>query len=811
MVCVYCALWGEANSSFNIVYEVFTSDPFVYVLKGDDTYEIVDLTDDTLSEYIIPDMVNGKKVTSIADSIFYPARSTMTNVVFGNNIKKIGAYSFYHCKSLTELNFNEGLEEIGKHAFQECDILSSITIPTTFKTFGKNAFTDCFELATITYKAINANDMDDECRPFSNSSSQRQDMEVIFTEDVIHIPACLFRSSSSKGSHAYLTKVTIGENVQTIGDHAFYNSFSLATLNFNATRAEDFNSSADIFYAAGVLADELVVNMGNNVENIPANIFHGSSSTTNYINIKSLTIPEGVKDIGASAFKYTFGLEHLYFNAIDCANMEDEDDIFYQTATLAPNGCEVVVGDQVTRIPAHLLHGSSDKEKFNHFTKLTIGLSVKEFGLYAFRNCYGLKEVLYRAENCNDLSSSLRVFDRCGENTDGLIFTVDDTVQRIPAYLCETTTSTAAHTIELTIGQNVTSIGSRAFGHFEYLSKIFYNATAMPDFDLSTFVEDSPNIFYDAGQLNENGIELVIGENVTSIPSYLFHCHTNGFPNIKTMNIPEKVEFIGEYAFPFLYNLETLNYNAIKFSHQHTENMHIFNSAGRDVQAGLTINFGESVWEIPDYLFYPSGQETLMMNIKSLTIPDNVQRIGSNAFNYNYNLLELTIGTGVKELGDYAFGRCNNLATINYKIPKLDHELTSDSNVFYRAGQDHVGIVYVIFSDDVIDIPAYLFCNSETSATTIDHVYIGANVQTIGNKAFEYCLELATVIIGSETIYSQLQDIQSAGLLIEYAKQIAVKDSIIESLGTNDFLENNYTKSAGEGDYVGFTVYSLAA
>ncbi len=550
------------------------------------------------------------------------------------------------------------------------------------------------------------------------------------------------------------------------------------------------------------------VNIGQNVENIPAHIFHGSSSTTDYIRIKTLIIPEGVKDIGASAFKYTFGLEHLYFNAINCNDMEDEDDIFYQTAIQSPNGCEVVVGDQVTRIPAHLLHGSSDQEKYNHFTKITFGTDIKEFGQYAFRNCYGLKEVVYKATNCNDLTSSLRPFDSCGKNTDGLTLTIEDSVERIPAYLFETSSGTSMNVTTLIIGKNVTFIGSRAFSHFSNLSKIIYNATETPDFDLSQYTEDSPNIFYDTGMNNPNGVEVEFGTNVKRIPSYLFHCHTNGAPNIKTITIPENIELIGEYAFPFLYNLETINYNAIAFTQQHTDNMHIFNSAGRDVENGLTINIGPSVTEIPDYLFFPSSQEALVMNLKTLVIPDTVKRIGKHAFEYCTSLTDLTLGTGIKELGDYAFGHCNNLANINYKIESLDVKLTGDSNVFYRAGQDHVGIVAVIFSDDVVNIPSYLFCNSDRGAATIDHVYIGAKVQTIGSHAFEYLYELATVIIGSETIYNQLTDTLSAGLLIEYATRIIVKDTVIANQGLNPFLESNYTKSAGDGDYAGFTIYN---
>jgi hypothetical protein len=52
-------------------------------------------------------------------------------------------------------------------------------------------------------------------------------------------------------------------------------------------------------------------------------------------------------------------------------------------------------------------------------------------------------------------------------------------------------------------------------------------------------------------------------------------------------------------------------------------------------------------------------------NITSMTIPDSVTSIGTDAFRDCFNLVSMTIPDGVTSIGDCAFRDCSNLVSIN--------------------------------------------------------------------------------------------------------------------------------------------------
>ena len=145
---------------------------------------------------------------------------------------------------------------------------------------------------------------------------------------------------------------------------------------------------------------------------------------------------------------------------------------------------------------------------------------------------------------------------------------------------------------------------------------------------------------------------ITITNKVTDIADNAFYSNDiyNGMYNIKSINLGETVEYIGNYAF----------------------------KAGpyTDVRGGVTnLLIPRSVRSIGNYAFedYPlasltidNGVETIGNNafannaLTTLTIPDSVKTIGSHAFEPNRHrvttqLSEITIGSGVEEIGARAF------------------------------------------------------------------------------------------------------------------------------------------------------------
>ncbi len=112
--------------------ETYTTDDFTYTLI--DEYSKVQILSyiGSDTDVVIPDRIDNKKVTSIADSAF--REKSITSVVFGQYVESIGNYAFYSCRSLSKLDFSKSsVKTIGDYAFTVCKSLESIEFPRVWK------------------------------------------------------------------------------------------------------------------------------------------------------------------------------------------------------------------------------------------------------------------------------------------------------------------------------------------------------------------------------------------------------------------------------------------------------------------------------------------------------------------------------------------------------------------------------------------------------------------------------------------------------------------------------------------------------
>lgn len=80
---------------------------------------------------------------------------------------------------------------------------------------------------------------------------------------------------------------------------------------------------------------------------------------------------------------------------------------------------------------------------------------------------------------------------------------------------------------------------------------------------------------------------------------------------------------------------------------------------------------------IKDYAFHDSG-------IKSISIPKQVETIGSNAFSSCPHLKDVTLSNSIREIGDYAFDDCPDLETVRLYTPNPATVITGDE-IFSNA------------------------------------------------------------------------------------------------------------------------------
>ena len=141
------------------------------------------------------------------------------------------------------------------------------------------------------------------------------------------------------------------------------------------------------------------------------------------------------------------------------------------------------------------------------------------------------------------------------------------------------------------------------------------------------------------------------------------------------------------------------------------------------------VTIPEGVRSIGEYAF--DGCE----NLKSIAIPAGVTEISKNAFSRCKGLTRVTIPEGVTEVGDWAFDGCENLKSI--AIPESVAKIGGDA--FYRCKK--LKSIAIPAGVTEIEGRTFLGCTGLTSVT------IPEGVTKIGGWAFHKCMRLTNVTI----------------------------------------------------------------
>lgn len=215
---------------------------------------------------------------------------------------------------------------------------------------------------------------------------------------------------------------------------------------------------------------------------------------------------------------------------------------------------------------------------------------------------------------------------------------------------------------------------------------------------------------------------MIIPETVTEIDNFAFNrCH-----NLKKVNIPNGVTRIGAGAFwactsltsitipdsvteigdnPFEYCRDiTVVHKGRSYDYKHIDDLCEVingNSSGTGTVktkydftyvdnngGGILISnyLGDALeLQIPDTIDGKRVTEIcddvcMFRDFTSVTIPNSVTRIGSNAFSCCMDLSSLTIGNSVTEIGSSAFSSCTNLTsvTIPNSVTKIETAAFAD-------------------------------------------------------------------------------------------------------------------------------------
>ena len=491
-----------------------------------------------------------------------------------------------------------------------------------------------------------------------------------------------------------LTSVTIPTSVTSIGNYAFSGYSSLTSITIPAS-VTSIGS-----YAFSYCNTLTSITIPEGVTSIWDYAFNRCSS------LASITIPASVTNIGQYAFYYCSNLASVTFSENsklttigysafqDCSNLTSitipensklttiKNNAFYRCSSLA----SITLPEGVTSIGEHAFSGCSS------LTSTTIPASVTTIGGAAFRDCTGELFV-----NCNIPSLNNTMYHGVFGGSKFTKVTIGDNVSSIGSYAFNGCSFTS-----ITIPENVVSIGDNVFKGCSSLTSI-------------TFPEDSKlasiggAAFRDCSSLTS----ITIPEGVTSIGDYAFYFCTN----LASVTIPEdsKLTSIGTYAFGSCSSL-----------------------------ASITIP--ENVTSMGDYAFY------FCTNLASVTIPEDskLTSIGTYAFGSCSILSSIAIPEGVTSIGSGAFSGCSSLTSIT--IP-TNSKLTSIGVGAFRDCVRLVGTINLPGGITSIEERTFSGCSSLTS------IAIPEGVTSIGSSAFNTCSSLTSITIPEN---SQLTSIGSS-------------------------------------------------
>ncbi len=287
----------------------------------------------------------------------------------------------------------------------------------------------------------------------------------------------------------------------------------------------------------------------------------------------------------------------------------------------------------------------------------------------------------------------------------------------------------------IVIGEEVTSIGNRAFYSFSGLISIilsdsvtdigaeaFGRCSLLKSFVLPNGVKTiGKNAFAECIRLST----ITLPSSLTYLSDYLF----DGCTSLKSITVPKDVSGIGEGAFNGCTELTRISVDKNNEKYYSDGNCVIEKNTKTLVLGCQSSIIPDDVTGIGDYAFLSCYELT------KIDIPSSVTSIGYEAFAWCYGLTSITIPVGVTSIGASAFSYCRKITSVT--LPK-----------------------------GVTSIGSFTFygCNELTSVTLLN------NTVNIGDSAFENCNSLNNVyFLGTETQKNSL-NISSDNTDIIYSK-----------------------------------------
>ena len=742
----------------------------------------------TLKGVSIPDSVksignnafencSGLKSITLPDGITYiggyafSGCSGLTAVTIGSGIKEIKVGTFYNSGGLKEINIASSVKSIGDYAFAYCVALEEVDIPDTVENLGNYAFAGC---TALTDAAIGSGVKEICNKTFANC---KELTAISIGNSVVKIKSRAFDGCERLvaidlpdglekiENHAFancgtLSSVVMPDSIRIVGQNAFLGCNSLSDSDSVNGYTEDYNGlylgnennkylvlvktkSNDIIDVddvvpttsdvkrfkinenTKVIADFALANctslksivVPDSVEHIGDNAFSGCSS------VSTVTLGKGLKTVGN---RLTYNTPVTYNEYDNGVYLGSSDNAYMVLLKVRSIDAETFTVNDKTKIIA--------TEAFvdcNNLTTVKSMKSIRSIGDRAFVYCRALKDIVI-PNTVTFVGED--AFLRCNnveQEKDGLVY--------VKSLVSKDEEGNAVYENKILVGvaegkeeklkekcvvdDTVISIAANAFPMNSYIS----------DIELPSSVKGISNDVF-AYCIGLKSIKVASGNEVYSSQSGIL------YNKARTAIVATPRRLTGEVILASAVE----GIDDAMFAHC------------TDI-AEFSID-GSALYSSKDGILFDKAQPKIIIVPAKISgevvLPSTLTEINDNAFYDRSGLTKLTVSSGIKSIGSYAFYGCScEIVWDNPSITEIGKDafqgyegeaLTVPETVSVignRAFGTCVNLNEFVLSDGVKEIGngAFYACKN------LKNVTIGENVTSIGGYVFSGCNALKSV------------------------------------------------------------------
>lgn len=638
-------------------------------------------------------------------------------------------------------NIPADLEGISAAAFAGGQEITKVTIPANIQRIGVDAFYGCNGILVVDYPSVESTTSIDYGNIYSNPM---RNVEILMVNgsNITEVSIDDDVKSSAYYGCKWLTKVTLGANVQRIGASAFRECTKLETVVMNTLNLITIDN--DAFNTCTKLKS---IKLPESLDTIGIGAFRGCAQLDtlvipeNTVNIykesfmscsrlKEVTIKSPITTIPESMFQSCTGLvkvnlqptvQTILKNAFaGCSSLED-----------LPQGCELTFIDE----QAFMGCGS--------FSLLNLPSTLTYIGRRAFYNCKKLTDLIIQNNPANDINNAAAALSISTE-----AFYQDDPYYGDPyklenIYSYAVVAPNATETTFRAPGDINLFTPEEAIGYGEMPWKLFKSPVTISKKQISYIINDTDTFKIDSVQV---GKSIPMAETPT-MNKWEFSGWLESMPSVMPDN---DLTFHGYFSIN--QRIDSLRYY-IRYDKREAT---VIND--KDYRDYNSISIPERI-VFADSIVIPDT----VIHLDSIFV---VRYIGDRAFNDSCKIQSFTLSDSIRGIGKAAFANCINLSSFTF--PK--HITVLEDSLFF--GCKELIDLHNIKNVTKIGASAFNKCSSlnlqslPDSLTTIGElafcgtglaeINIPKKVTKMGNRVFLSCSSLSSVKFNDGSTMTQL-------------------------------------------------------